>query len=381
MLWHSDYIEGEAIADNLHSHFRGDLYKAFVGDHGVSVLYRNVPQPKSEVPLPIDWNDAQITAVVVLIESSMINSPAWREYICSIAHTSRERDDHSSFFSVILESNLKFKLDEQALRWDLWNASGIDRLERLIADLTHEFCRMIRHRLDRLRQPDDAHSPFSRYLEKIEIFISHSKHDQDGEKIAGKIRDWIHQNSALSSFFDVYDIPPGTSFKDVLQLKIGSGAVIAVQTDSYSSREWCRREVIEAKRRRVPMIVVDCLRDMDPQSLPYLGNVPVVRQDPNYPDKVSRIQKISSVVLSEIFRSWLWDFRVEGLRHHSSATIFTARQPELLTLAEMVSKVGSQKAEIVHPEPKLSADEHNLFFAIAPYVRILTITDWIEVHK
>ncbi len=315
VLWHSAYIEGESIADNLYSHFRGDLYKTFIGDYGVSVLYRSAPQPKSEVPSPIDWNDAQITAVVVLIESCMTSSPAWREYICSIAQTARERYDHSSFFPVILEHcDFKFEFAEQALRWDLWNIPGVDRIDRLIADLTHEFCRMIRHRLHRLRHPDDAHSQFSRYLEKIEVFISHSKHDQDGEKIAGEIRNWIHQHSALSSFFDVHDIPPGVSFKDVLQLKIGSGAVIAVQTDSYSSREWCRREVIESKRRRVPLIVVDCLRDMDPQSFPYLGNVPVVRQNPNQPDQIERIQRIMSVLLSEIFRSWLWDFRVEGMR-------------------------------------------------------------------
>ena len=167
---------------------------------------------------------------------------------------------------MILEPNPKFKIDEQALPRDLWNASSIDRLEWLIAVLTHGFCHMIQHRLNQLRHADGARSPFSRYLEKIEVFVSHSKHDQDGKRIVGKIRDRIHQHSALSSFFDVYDIPPGSSFKDILQLKIGSGAVIAVQTDSYSSREWYRREVIEAKRRRVPMIVVDYLHDMDPQS-------------------------------------------------------------------------------------------------------------------
>ena len=105
----------------------------------------------------------------------MISSPAWREYICSIAQTARERDDYSSSFPVSLDRNLKFELDEQALRWDIWNGFGIDQFERLIADLTHEFCRIIRHRLDRLRHPDDAHSPISRYLENIEVFISHSK--------------------------------------------------------------------------------------------------------------------------------------------------------------------------------------------------------------
>ena len=154
---------------------------------------------------------------------------------------------------------------------------------------------------------DRREEALERYLEKIRVFISHSKHDGDGESVGRSIRDWIHAHSTLDSFFDVYDIPPGLSFGEVLLHQIGAGAVLAVHTDSYSSREWCRREVIEAKRRLVPMIVVDCVRDVHPRGMPYLGNVPVVRMDPGQTD---RIGTVAGCLLDEVFRNWLWLCRV-----------------------------------------------------------------------
>ena len=169
-----------------------------------------------------------------------------------------------------------------------------------------------RHGNLRPRQPGDRRAalrelprhavPLERYLDKLRVFISHSKHDSDGESVAHSIRDWIHAHSPLESFFDVYDIPPGLSFADVLLHQIGAGAVLAIHTDSYSSREWCRREVIETKRQMVPMIVVDCVRDIDPRGMAYLGNVPVVRMEP---DRTDRIGTVVGCLLDEVFRNWL----------------------------------------------------------------------------
>ena len=134
------------------------------------------------------------------------------------------------------------------------------------------------------------------------MFLSHTKRDDDGETVARGIRDWLHENIALSSFFDVFDIPAGLSFREVLLQQVEASAVVAVHTDAYSSREWCRREVIEAKRRHVPMIVVDCLRDLDQRSMPYMGNVPVVRMSP---DRQNRIDTVMGCLLDEIFRTYL----------------------------------------------------------------------------
>ena len=375
VMWHPSYRKGREIADRFRRHFGRDLYRAVREDRGVSVLERNEPVPG----LPIDWDDAEFTAVVVLAESALIDDDEWVNYVRGIAQTAHERGIPASFFPVTMDRRgLELEVVQQALRWDLWDVSDTDPVRRLTSDLTHEFCRMLRHRLDRLESPSGGEAPLERYLEKIQTFLSHSKHDSSGESVARSIRDWMHTHSHLESFFDVHDIPPGLPFDDVLLHQIGAGAVVAVHTDSYSSREWCRREVIEAKRRLVPMIVVDCLRDVDPRGMAYLGNVPVVRMELGRTD---RIAAIMSCLLDEVFRTWLWRCRVGPYRPDSPGVLFTARPPELIALACVPLGDEDLAPTIVYPEPLLSADEERLFRDISPGVRVQTLADWLEEHR
>ena len=152
---------------------------------------------------------------------------------------------------------------------------------------------------------------------------------------------------------------------------------MAVHTDSYSSREWCRREVIEAKRRLTPMIVVDCVRDVDPRSMAYLGNAPVVRMDP---DRTDRIGTVVGCLLDEVFRTWLWRCRVGGHLADAPDVLFTARPPELIALAALPRRDEGSSPTIVYPEPLVSADEQRLFADVAPDVRVQTLAEWLEEH-
>ena len=170
-------------------------------------------------------------------------------------------------------------------------------------------------------------------------------------------------------------IPAGLSFREVLLHQIETSAVVALYTDSYSSREWCRREVVEAKRRHVPMIVVDCLRDVDQRSIPYMGNVPVVRMGA---DQQDRIRTVIGCLLDEVFRTCLWRCRVEPFRETYSNVLFTARPPELISLATLPGHESEAGSAIVYPEPPLGTDEARLFSEIAPNVRTLTLTEWME---
>ena len=379
VVWHPSYREGQQIADLLRTHFGRNLYRGVGEERAVSVLERSQPAPGALTPLPIDWDDAEFTAVVVLAESTLIEDPEWADYVRAIANTAHGRGLPAGFFPVTMDRRgLDLGVVQQALRWDRWDASDVDPARRLTSDLTHEFCRMLRHSLDQLRAAGGGDDALGRYLDKVRVFISHSKHDGDGESVGGSIRDWIHTHSPLDSFFDVNDIPPGLSFGDVLLHEIGAGALLAVHTDSYSSREWCRREVIEAKRRLVPMIVVDCVRDVDPRGMPYLGNVPVVRMDPGRTD---RIGTVAGCLLDEVFRSWLWLCRIGPYVANSPSVLFTPRPPELITLAAVPSCGEDSVPAIVYPEPLLAADEERLFREIAPGVRVQTLTDWLEERR
>ena len=377
VMWHPAYAQGRALADGLRQHFRRDLHRSVAGEPGISVLERSDGAAGSRVPLPIDWDDAELTAVVALTEAGLVADPEWAGYVREIAGAAHARGLPAGFFPVAMDGGaLDLGCEQQALRWDRWDAPDEERLARLTRELTHEFCRMLRQRVDGQRPGDGGGAPtLGRYLENVRVFISHSKHDADGRAVARGIRGWIHEHGPVDSFFDVHDIPPGLSFEDVLLHYVGTSAMVAVHTDTYSSREWCRREVIEAKRRCAPMVVVDCVRDVDPRSTAYLGNVPVVRMEP---DDADRIAAVVGGLLDEVFRTWLWRCRVGPHVADSPDVLFTARPPELIALAALSAGAEDASRTIVYPEPLLGVDDERLFSEIAPTVRLLTLERWLE---
>ena len=264
-------------------------------------------------------------------------------------------------------------LSEQALRWDTWDSPSESRELRLIRELAYQFAQMLRHHLHELREPGGDPPELGRHLEKIQVFLSHTRRDGIGKEIAESIRIWLHENSAMASFLDVYDIPGGLSFSRVIEHHIGRSVFLAIHTDYYSSREWCRREVIEAKRKRVPMVVVDCLHAGDERALPYLGNVPVVRMDPV---EKNRLPQIAGQLLDEVLLDFLWRCRVETLQERPADTAFMARPPELVSLATLAIE-QRKPGVVVYPDPPLGREELDLFGATWRGLRVQTITQWL----
>lgn len=366
------YAEGERIAALLRQHFGTDRYHNIVGGAGVTVIFRNTNAPDSATPLPIDWNEAETTAAVVLMDNALANDPAWAQYVRRLAGEAEEKGFGTRVFPVALETgSLDIGLDIQALRWDRWTGNNLEREHRLSRELTYEFSRMLRHRL---AQHTDDRSARQRYREKIQVFLSHSKHDDHGKVVAEAVRAWLHDNSALASFLDIHDIPAGLSFSSVIDDSIQDGAMMTIYTDSYSSREWCRREVIEAKRKNVPMVVVNCLQTVDERAFPYLGNVPSIRMSP---DRRDRIDQIASLLLDELFKDFLWRQRIEGFRSAHPQVMFTARPPELILLSNLMDNTDDGERTLVYPGPPLGSEEIRLFADIVPHVRLHTLIDWL----
>lgn len=263
---------------------------------------------------------------------------------------------------------------EQALRWDTWDAAiAGGREQRLLTTLTYQFCRMLRTYLEQLKHPAAEEEELDRYLKKVEIFLSHSKHDPNGERIANLIRDALFQGDGLETFFDVHDIPAGLRFNKVILQKLKVSAVVAIHTDSYSSREWCRREIIEAKRWNVPLVVTNCLSDLDERGFPYMGNVPVVRMDPIAAD---RIGYVIGRLLDEILKDFLWRCWVQLMGDVAADVVFLPRPPELISLAGLADHADSG-ATLVYPEPPIGAEEQRLFEIVAPNVRLRSMTEWL----
>ena len=375
VVWHPNYTAGAGIAEVLREHFRRKLYENVAGGTGLSVIFRSVPASGSPIPLPINLDEAETTAIIVLAESNLVSDAQWVEYINALADQTESAGLSSRVFPIAIEpAALKLGIEEQAVRWDRWTGSKTELHQKLISELTYEFCRMLRHYLEHLRHPDEKSDALEKYLQKVQIFLSHSKHDDNGERIACLVRDHLHASQGLSSFFDVHDIPAGLRFSKVLLKQIRLSAVVAIHTDSYSSREWCRREILEAKRGNAPLVVANCIMDWDERGFPYLGNVPIVRMDPC---KADRIDIVIGRLLDEVLKDFLWHCRVQLAQVTDPSIIFLPRPPELISLATLPVETQVSRPTIIYPDPPLSAEEERLFEEIAPHVQLRSFTEWL----
>ena len=375
VVWHTDFAAGAGVAEAVRQHFRRKLYENVAGGTGLSVIFRSVAGPGLSVPLPIDLSEAETTAVVVLAESALSRDADWVCYVKALAKQTEAVGLSARVFPVSVErAGLAIGLDEQALRWDQWDGGQTELEQRLIRELTYEFCRMLRHYLEHLRHPAEEEDALEKYLQKVQIFLSHSKHDDDGERIANLIRDHLHAGHGLSSFFDTHDIPAGLPFQRVLLKQVRFSAVVAIHTDSYSSREWCRREIIEAKHWNVPLVVVNCITDQDERGFPYMGNVPIVRMDPHSDD---RVDVVIGRLLDEGLKDFLWRCRVALTASADPAVVFVPRPPELISLVGLPPQKDVPDPTIVYPDPPLSTEEGRLFENVAPRVRLRSLTEWV----
>ncbi len=380
VAWHPGFEDGATIASALYSHFRRELHQSVSGGAGISLVYRYAPEDGTGVPRTIDTEDGETTAIVLLLDDEFADDPgymAWARQVIDQADASNLR---VNVFPVAIGDGLrKASVRQQAVRWDKWGELGYqEKQRRLTSDLTHQLCRMLRLYLERLRHPDEDSDALEQYLKKVQIFLSHSKHDPDGERIAKATREALFADGGLGSFFDVKDIPAGLPFDRVILSYVKVSAVVAIHTDSYSSREWCRREILEAKRHHVPLVIANCISDVDDRGFPYMGNVPVVRMDPA---KLDRIEFIVGRLLDEVLKDFLWKCRVEMLKaDNPDGVVFLPRLPELISLAGLETSKGKDIL-IVYPDPPLGSEEQRLFEEIAPSVKLRSLIEFIAAPR
>ncbi|MFT5666791.1 MAG: hypothetical protein ACI9DK_000976, partial [Vicingaceae bacterium] len=243
------------------------------------------------------------------------------------------------------------------------------RLEKLLFELTHEFCRMLydKPRLSEVKEDKYSNKP-------ITLFISHSK--RDGLDIAKQIKSRADSDSAMNTFFDAIDIAPGHKFESELDSNIESSALLVIQTDSYASREWCRWEVLKAKKANRPVVVVNAISRGEERSFPYLGNVPTIRWNPS---RKNLIDKILSFTLYEVLRFIYTLEYISGLKGLIKLTGTTkpkilSSPPELLTLLEKATEEETGGNIVIYPDPPLTSEELELLMGTTNEFEFLTPT-------
>lgn len=245
----------------------------------------------------------------------------------------------------------------------------------LVGKLVHELSRML------YGQPLESEGEHSQSVPPVRLFISHAK--ADGAEIAESIRDYIHQDTSLKSFFDANDIAVGYLFSDELKAAIAESSLICIQTDYYATREWCLWEVINAKRMDRPVVVVNAILNREPRSFPYIGNVPTMRWDFNSPAPKIQIQQVLTFALYEVLGNKfnnLFQEELKRIYRMSDSIGVVGHAPELFTVLKMqhvANAAGHTSLDpllVLYPDPPLGDEELQVLKEVSDQIRFITPT-------
>ncbi len=354
-----EFKYGQIIAESIYEYIYRGIKEIDIVRSQVPVYYADGGS-LSENQLRIDFDNAENIAIVILIDKTMYlsgNHDVWDKYFQEIMeHVS----DKIKVFPVafkektICEFNCLEKInfiraysDNNSIDYDY----AINIIKRRIIN---EICRMLYGTACQVKE--------NKYKEnsKVKIFLSHTKKDNLGKKLAEDIEAYIkNKTSGVDDFFDSRDIPPGLPFEQVIKDNINtSNILLVIQTDKYSDSEYCRKEVIIAKQYDIPLLVVDCICDGEQRSFPYIGNARHIKLNYNSKDFAQKIvdEALGIVLEKESHMRVVESFAKQFyLNKKNMAFAAVKNAPELLT----VSDTDYNKVK-VYPEPPIGKTEYEV---------------------
>jgi hypothetical protein len=204
----------------------------------------------------------------------------------------------------------------------------------------------------------------------VEVFVSHAKRDLSGKPTEGPVAALLtaHHELPLKAWYDSSQIPPGAEFaKEIDKAVKSANVVVVVLTDSYSSREWCRREVLAAKAEGRPLVVVDAIKSRVVRLFPYIGNAPTVRwraalaeaTEPS--DKYLPAETLlgweaydaKTVLLQALFEALRYEHERARLGTGDGSVKVLGTHPEAITIAAM----SADTTRVLYPDPPLGREE------------------------
>lgn len=272
--------------------------------------------------------NADKVVVLLLVDLCMFNSSAWANYINELVN-----DEKNGVVKVLPVALCQYAF---GINHELGKQQYIRLKNFNIRDCWKEFL---------IRFYDDLIRTLCKSQEKLQIFISHTKKDEDcmGIEKANELKAYLRADTKLNSFYDANDILDGYSFGDQITENLKKSLLIILETSTYSDREWCRIEAIVGKENYVPTVVVSLFNGMIPRTFPYLGNTPKIRFDANW-------DEVICLLLRTALDKYYEERYLENFSQANSKVI--PMMPEFIN----IGKVDGVN-QILYPEPPLGNEE------------------------
>jgi len=253
--------------------------------------------------------------------------------------------------------------------FDLSNMNDFDlSMKKIKTELLHDCARLLMN-----LQPTWMDKTGEKIPSPIKLFLSHAK--KDGEETAKRFKTFVESETKLGVFFDTVDIADGYEFEQQIEANIKNAALVVFHTDEYSRREWCRIEVLVAKRNKCSIVVVHDIKDGEKRAFPYLGNTPTLTIHQNEKESFYQIvsltlyQVLNNLFQLELLESFHKQFPIVGTEYVSITS-----PPELFNYIDIYQKKKESKNNLVilYPEPPLRAEELKILNEIDKGTKFIT---------
>lgn len=202
----------------------------------------------------------------------------------------------------------------------------------------------------------------------LNLFISHAK--TDGVAMARSLIALLRQlrgdgggQSGFSYFYDHEHIEPGDLWQKVLETKASRSTLIALRTEAYETRYWCRREFLIAEQRGMPILVVDLRKEQyhDCALLPF--------------DVMPSVRVHDGNLIRVVLHAMAVHLRAIRIRSGAPKGVkVLPHRPSVYSLACESQNAGVNHT-IAYPGPKLSAAYTRAVQPMLRSVRLVTFDD------
>lgn len=325
VLYHSDYSDGEKAFDKIYQLLCRDIDRPLTDGIDIPVFLRTGRDGDSI--LPVRFDESEKVAIIIIIDEQMFCCKEWRNYIDNLAENTCENIkiygiglcQYSFEISSKTEKIQAIKLDNYCFE-DNWNLIQTRLLESL--------CRL-------LTNPE----------EKIRLFISHAKQDCLSE--AKELCSYLNSSTKLDTFFDECDILDGNDFAKQIERNVSSSLLVVLNSDVYTDREWCRNEILIAKRNDIPTVIVNCVKKRVKRTFPYIGNCPMIQYSNDWSELIVVLLKTA---LNQIYQTHLLKVIKKT---NNGIDGFIPHNPELFSFITL----PKDEKIILYPEPPLGKEE------------------------
>lgn len=362
-VWHPlDKQIVEPVFEECFSTLRRDVDRPFSRSVNVPVFIRT--SENHEIPGAVTVLSKRAIIFTFIGKNSM-SDERWVEYLQSLPTT--ERADI-----------VPIALDKTAFNF----SGGIEKLNFIRAydfpteTFIERACLSVFHEIYRFGL-NEARKTLDRGKDSaLKLFLSHAKDRAQGLAAATALKKLI-EDGPMREFFDATDIAPSYEFEAEILAHIADSTLVAIHSDSYSSRYWCQREILAAKDFERPIVAVDLIGKFEDRRFPLAGNLPAIRIPVEADFQIKEVHLLG-ILQAALVESIRFFYSRELLSAYQGAGWFpgdaflSARPPEACVLARLSVAIKREEdgcLDFIYPDPPIYEEEARHFekFGLKPY--------------